>query len=306
MVMASAGAKRRVSSSNVASKQNKTARVVKGLVEQRTRQDIEQDTDWILAQLKARPEKVKQVRSYLEIPDDDDYDSNLFFDERKVRESIQNIPVTDLKKIIYTLGQVTMEEQRALLAKDGRALWKILMRTCVLPHSCPIGLRCKADFQRMLTERMAMFNQAITTVTWDRTFCIDWAASGVFHLLPPYVGASPPGEHVYQNIEAFGTQVTLKGPIPITAEWVLYTNWNLWDSKIGHPMHPELRIPCLKYFHASFLDAYAIELIPDFVSAGVFKKGHAIQDVTPDRESSASGTASTNAVLANSPASIDL
>eukprot|EP00971_Amphidinium_carterae_P246872 4903045-Amphidinium_carterae.1 len=241
--MSSAGQKRRVSSSNVAAKQSKTARVVKGLVQQRTRQEIEADTDWILSQLRARPDKVKEVRSFLEIPDEEEVDASLYFDAKKVRESIQMMPISDLKKIIHGLGEVTMEEQRALIAKDCRAPWKILMRSCILPHSCPIGLRCKVDLQRMLSERMASFDQAVSAVVWDRSFVIDWAASGLFHLLPPFVQATAPGEHIYEHIEALGQQVSVKGPVPITAEWTVYVNWNLWEAKLAHPHHPELRIP---------------------------------------------------------------
>eukprot|EP00971_Amphidinium_carterae_P327557 6458983-Amphidinium_carterae.2 len=252
--------------SNVGAKRSKTSGVVENLIATEEAVQQQADKDWILQQLDLYPNKIRAVKAVLSLKQEDNYDKKVSFDPRLLKKSIQLLPPAELKPFFSKLGGWTLEEMRALQSQDGRVFHKLLMRLCVVPYDCPIGAVNKTEWAELMEKRMRGFGISPSVIQWDRSFRVSWSNSGLFVLLPAYVGGEGrnPEEHQYESIECCGKKASLtQGCFQVKASWSLTMNWSLMEARVAHPSFPDAKVACYQFFSTDFSTHVSIENVPE-------------------------------------------
>eukprot|EP00971_Amphidinium_carterae_P315451 6270175-Amphidinium_carterae.1 len=250
-------------------KRSKTDRVLTSLVATEDKAQFQEDCDWVVEQLNLYPSKMKAVKAVLRLKEDGDFNKELFWDPKWKTRSIQNIPPNDLKPWFTKTGEITTEELKALLGKDMRSLHKMLMRLCVLPQDCPIGITEKAEFFKMCDARLTELGNFVKCIQWDRSFQISWESCGLYKLLPPFVqtDGADPSSHEYQSMECCGRKADLKlSGVQVKASWRLLKNWDLLDACLVNPQFPDCSLPCFRFFTGELCNSLSLGNIPALVA----------------------------------------
>ena len=97
------------------------------------------DFEWIMAELKAHPERREAVCAQLEASVEPKYDSRVQFNSENVRKNHRQSAAEVFERAV-SFG-FAVEALKALFEKDRMALSKILMRAAKITKSCPSSVR---------------------------------------------------------------------------------------------------------------------------------------------------------------------
>ena len=148
---------REVNRANVAASTRRLSRETAVVADKRRRVKKADDLEWIMAELKAHPERRGALRAQLEASVEPKYDSRVQFNTENARKTIVKVPPKFLNEQFLVRFEFAVEALKALFEKDRMAPSKNLMRAATITKSCPFGPLFNAQWISWMQRRVDLF-----------------------------------------------------------------------------------------------------------------------------------------------------
>ena len=246
------GGARAVSAANVASKMAKVGRELTSVNQQQQKIQLERDIQYILGELRSRPEVVETVMNVLKIEDGTSvHDKKHYLSPGVEGRTLERLPAHYLRELIPQLGL-----QMSILKRhwgDHQSLLQILFRTTLTSGADNIFSVKKTDLTQYFVQRATDFKQhdAVQSAACQRP--PEWDGNGVYEMHPPFADTCDPKDHIFKTITCYGYEAPIKTFI-VTAEWGIIRNFDIGKAAL---VHPGLSVQplCLDLFKSVSMDA---------------------------------------------------
>ena len=242
------GLDRAQSAHNVSKKRSKVERELSSLVDAEDRLQLQKDMQWLAAEVKASPHKMKALKVVAQADVRPSSERNRFLHPDLQGKCQNRLPLTFLK---YDLGLrlpgFTKPIIDALSKRDSQVMRKIHAKVSLTSDHHPIGTLCRRTWLEAREERIKI-GGLVGEVRWNISFDIDWMKVGHFTLLPPMPSDAEPATWVYETIEFLGMTVPVAGDHKVRGTYIIEQNWDHLLAHIADPMQPWIKVPVWTFF----------------------------------------------------------
>ena len=230
------------SAHNVSKKRSKVERELSSLVDAEDRLQLQKDMQWLAAEVKASPHKMKALKVVAQADVRPSSERNRFLHPDLQGKCQNRLPLTFLK---YDLGLrlpgFTKPIIDALSKRDSQVMRKIHAKVSLTGDHHPIGTLCRRTWHEAREERIKI-GGLVGEVRWNISFDIDWMKVGHFTLLPPMPSDAEPATWVYETIEFLGMTVPVAGDHKVRGTYIIEQNWDHLLAHIADPMQPWIKV----------------------------------------------------------------
>ena len=164
---------REVNRANVAASSRRLSGETAVVVDKRRRVKEADDLEWIMAELKAHPERREAVRAQLEASVEPKYDSRVQFNSENAKKTIIKVPPKE--RAVSCALRIPVEKDSS---KGSNGASKILDASCYDSQNRARSARSCMLSGFWMQQRLDMFSFSHTAIKYDEHFVIDRANSG--------------------------------------------------------------------------------------------------------------------------------